>query len=160
MYNEQVKELANDLLKAMDNNDFLNMAYLYDEILLRTGGKFASDTFIFAKIADGNTFPITKQIKNIIQFDDEPVMVHFTHNHLLWFSKMYVGATVESEKKQVVYGKIYEMTDLREKETYALSADMMKKLHLKVGDFIKITVGEECFCINKFTREEVEKYII
>lgn len=149
-----------DLLKHYNDRDFIQMAYVYDEIQMRKGLKMAADKTFFTEVLEDNQVLLGQALLKQIEYDGEPVLVSI---HKKWnmvsFDTMYEGAVLEEIPMPDDLVVPVELISIPSDRKIILHDKCVEALDVKLGDIILISAITEGFYITKFTEKDIKSFL-
>ena len=159
MENKTLKECLLDFQRYMKDENLLDMADCYTEILMRSRGVYIGEKFYFVKLKHGNTIEMPAILIKSLGYEREPFVIASPQKGILCFTMLFEGATAKDLVDQKLYGKIFEIRELPKNGMITLTEEMLSNLNANENDFILITeLCDEEFALKKFDENEL-KYI-
>ena len=159
MENKTLKECLLDFQRYMKDENLLDMADCYTEILMHSEGVCVGEKFYFIKLKNGNTIEMPAILIKTLGYDHEPFVIASPQKGTLCFTMLFEGATAKDLVDRKLYGKIFEIRELPKNGMITLTDEMLSNLNALENDFILITeLCDEEFALKKFDENEL-KYI-
>lgn len=160
MNKDYLTDCVKDLMTYYGTRDFIQMAFVYDEIQLCKGQKMFGDKTFFTEVMDENKIILSQALMKQIEYDGEPVLVSIQEKwNSISFDTMYEGAIFEEISMPDDLITPVELITIPFSCEMVLHDKCVKVLGVKQGDIILISAMSEGFYITKFTEKDIKSFL-
>lgn len=160
MKKDYLTDCVTDLLNHYNDRDFIQMAFVYDEIQIHKGLKLAADKTFFTEVLTDNKIILSQALLNQVEYDGEPVLVSIQEKwNTVSFDTMYEGAIFEEIPKPDDLVTPVELITIPSNREIVLHDKCIEVLDSKPGDIILISAMSEGFYITKFTEKDIKSFL-